>query len=566
MTSHGVNFYDDAVNVISGATVILRPYQTKLRWDVHQAWNQGAQNVAMRLDTGGGKSVILGTEVSEHSGASCVIAHRQELVSQLSLTLARYGIPHNIIASSTVRKEIIALHIIELGRSYYNPGARCVVASVDTLVRAEGLDAWFPQVTLWIVDEAHHLVLDNKWHTAVSKFTNPYCRGLGPTATPRRADGKGLGRAPIGDGLFDALVQGPPMRWLIENHYLTDYRVVCVESDLASMLGDVGASGDYSTAQLKSAAERSHIVGDVVGAYLKFARGLLGITFTTDVDTAENITRAYRLAGVRAETLTGKTQAGMRSQILKQFARRELDQIVAVDIVSEGFDLPAIEVGSFARPTESLGLYMQQFGRVLRLLEGKKKALIIDHVNNFLRHGPPDREREWSLARREGRRKSSEGIGLRPCTECLEPYERFRVACPHCGYRPEPEGRSSPKQVDGDLVELDAATLEKLRGAVITADQSLDDYRTYLAGTGLHSMGVMANVKHHAAALEARKELREAMAMWGGWRRAEGLSDREAQKAFYLTFGMDVLTAQTLNRADTESLRERLTASSRLVK
>jgi DNA repair protein RadD len=392
---------------------ILRPFQAKLKSDVFQAWNQGARNVLMRLDTGGGKTVTLADIVRDHNGASAVIAHRQELVGQLSLTIARYGVRHNVIAADATRRNIARLHVEELGYSLIDPGSRCVVASVDTLARQDLPPALAAMVTLWIVDEGHHLVEDNKWHRAIEKFTHPGCRGLLPTATPKRADGKGLGRDQ--GGVADVMIQGPPMRWLIDQGYLTDYRIICPPSDL-QILVDVSASGDWSSKQLREAAKRSHIVGDVVTQYLKWARGKLGITFATDVETAVEMTGAYRIAGVRAETLTGKTDDYARRHILRRFAAREIDQIVAVDIISEGFDLPAIEVASMARPTASLALYMQQFGRTLRPLEGKGKALIIDHAANVIRHqGPPDRPRVWSLERSRNSNGPSDAIPFRVC-------------------------------------------------------------------------------------------------------------------------------------------------------
>jgi superfamily II DNA or RNA helicase len=358
---------------------------------------------------------------------------------------------------------------------------------------------------------------------------------------------------------MDIMVQGPPMRSLIEQGYLSDYKIICPPSDMA-MIEDVGASGDWSPKQLREASQRSHIVGDVVATYLKFAAGKLGITFSTDVETAEDITRAYRAAGVRAETLTGKTDSGYRRQMLKQYARREIDQIVAVDIVSEGFDLPAIEVASLARPTASLSLYMQQFGRALRILEGKSHALIIDHVGNTVRHnGTPDKPREWTLDRRDKKSKASAGVPIRVCLDCFEPFERILIKCPNCGSPiPEPAVRSSPAQVDGDLVLLDDAALAILRGQVAEADKSVEEYAAELAAKHVPTIGILANRKRHAARLEAQKNLREAMALWGGKQHNKGLSDREIQKAFYLTWGIDVLSAMALGTEESIALERRI--------
>lgn len=557
----------------------LRPYQFDLKSQVKAAWEHGARNVLMRLDTGGGKTIILSDLVQEHTGASAIIAHRQELVGQLSLALARAGVVHNIIAAKKTIQAVIQLHLAELGRSFYAPGARCAVASVDTLIKAKGLDHWFGQVTLWIVDEGHHVVANNKWATCVAKFTHPECRGLLPTATPARADGKGLGAH--ADGVAHVMVQGPPMRWLIEQGYLTDYRMVCVESDLVQMLNEanVGASGDYSSATLRDASQRSHIVGDMVAEYRRWTPGRLAIVFTSDTVTAAETTAAYRAAGIRAETLTGKTEDGLRRQMLRRFAAREIDVLVVVDIVSEGFDLPAVEVGVFGRKTESLATYMQQFGRALRPMYApgfdldtqagrlaaiaaspKPKAWIIDHVNNFLRHGPPDRVRPWTLDRRDKRGGGGDGIPSRVCLECWQPYERFHHACPYCGTVPEPvepSARSSPAMVDGDLTELDAETLASLRGAVAVVDQSREDYAVSLVARRVPGPGQDRALRLHGERQMAQAALRGAMAQWGGERKAEGLDDRQMQRLFYLTFGVDVLSAAALG---TEAAN-RLTAS-----
>lgn len=526
---------------------------------VYEAWNQGARNVVGRADTGFGKTVCLGQLVEHNQGAACVMAHRQELVGQISMMLAKYGIRHNIIAADATVRSIAAAHVAELGACYYQPSAPVAVAGVDTLVRREIPASWAAQVSLVIPDEAHHVLRGNKWGDAMALFPN--ARGFMPTATPNRADGKGLGRKT--DGLADCMVEAPPMRWLIEQGFLTDYRIVCVESDLRRIMeqGKPGASGDWSPQQGKAAAQKSRIVGDLVQNYLRFARGLLNIAFTTDTETAAKTTAAYRSAGVRAECLTGKTLDHLRRDILRRFAAREIEVIVAVDIVSEGFDLPAIECVQFGRPTESLGLYMQQFGRALRPMPGKGRALIIDHVGNVMRHLPPDKPRVWTLDRRDSVRKSKadDAIPMKVCVSCFEPYEAIYRDCPHCGYYPEPAARSGPKHVEGDLAEMDEATLRALRGQAEFANRTLEEERDRLTQSGLHHAGVMGNVAAHANTLGARAGLRVALADWGGVWHAAGETDSMIQRRFFHAFGgIDLLTAQTLSRRDTEALTERI--------
>lgn len=526
-------------------------------------------------------TVLFSDIVHDHVGASCAIAHRQELVSQISLALARDKVRHRIVGPQSVVKLCVNLHMLEVGASYYDPQATCAVAGVDTLVkRADELGAWLNSVTLCVQDEAHHVLEANKWGTAFKMFPN--AKGLGVTATPRRADGKGLGRH--ADGLFDTMIEGPGMRDLINMGYLTEYRVFAPPSDLdLSTVNTSQATGDYNPVKLKAAVRKSHVIGDVVSHYLRIAPGKLGVTFATDVETATDIAAQFNAAGIPAAVVSAKTPAADRAAILRRFKNRELLQLVNVDLFGEGFDLPAIEVVSMARPTQSYALFVQQFGRVLRLLLDKSLApfwsqysdeerrahiaastkphgIVIDHVGNVERHGLPDAPQTWTLDRREKRSKSavSDAIPVRACPECTAVYERIYNACPYCGHVIVPASRGGPEQVDGDLVELDAAALAALRGDVARVDMPLEDIRQELAAKHMPIIGQMAGVKRHAADQEAQKALRESISWWAGYQRAQNRSDSESYRRFYFRFGTDVLTAQTLKAADATALADKV--------
>jgi DNA repair protein RadD len=557
----------------------LRPFQAELKAKVQAAWATGARNVVMRLDTGGGKTVTLADIVREHGGWACVIAHRQELVGQLSVALARYGVRHNIIAAAATRRAISRQQSEELGFSLYDPNARVIVAGVDTIIRAE-MDEWAAKVTLWVVDEGHHVVRDNKWHTVIDRFTNPACRGLLPTATPARADGRGLGRPELGgSGVADCMVEGPPMRWLIDEGYLTDYRIFCPPSDM-QLLAKVSASGDWSSKVLREAAKRSHITGDVALHYGRIAGGRRGVTFAPDIETAGEMAAAHRAAGYRSEVLTGKTDDAVRRAILRRLAAGEIHQVVAVDIISEGFDLPAIEALSMGRKTASLPLYMQQFGRALRPIYApgfdlgtrdgrlaaiaagpKPRAIIIDHVGNVVWHnGPPDVPRLWSLQNRTSKTDKSDAIPVRVCTSCFSPYKAIKRSCPYCGHYEEPAGRASPAMVAGDLQELDPAVLQALRDKVATVDQSREERGAELQKAHVPHAGYIRNLNAHSERQEAQAELRRVMALWGGAQTAAGYSDPEIQRLFFFRFGVDVLTAQALGATEARALQSRISA------
>jgi superfamily II DNA or RNA helicase len=560
--------------------VPLRPFQAELEARVYAAWQTGAVNVMPVAATGSGKTVLLSKILYDEPGASIAIAHRQELVSQISIALARNGVRHRIAGAkkgSSLIRVISALQVAELGYSFFDPNAKTGVGGVDTVIRMDAADPWFKQVQLVVQDEAHHVLKANKWGAAAAMFPN--ARGLYPTATPQRADGKGLGRH--ADGLVDAMVLAPSMRDIIDMGYLTDYRIFAPPSDLdLSQVATSQATGDFNADQLRKAVHKSHITGDVVAHYLKLAPGKLGVTFAVDVEAAGEIAAAFRAQGVPAEVVSAKTPDALRAQILRRFKAREVLQLVNVDLFGEGFDLPAIEVVSFARPTESFALYSQQFGRALRLMlskeagavhanltdEGRRAAIaasekpvafIIDHVNNVLRHGLPDARREWSLDRRERRSsKKSDAIPLRVCVNdlCLQPYERVHKSCPYCGHYPPPPSRSAPEFVDGDLTELDAETLAALRGEIARIDG--DAVIPY--GAAPEVAGAVR--KRHWERQQGQAALRNAIAWWAGLEAAQGRGESESYRRFYYRFGLDVANAQTLGTREAEELTARVNA------
>ena len=523
----------------------LRQYQHDVINDIYREWANGAINVVAQLSTGGGKTVIFSHIIAEHKGPAIAIAHRVELVSQISMTLSRAGIRHNLIAQKSAIKEIVTMQMREYGKRFYDPNAQVVVAGVDTLIRMERAE-WMNRITLVVQDEGHHPLKDNKWGQAAAMFPN--AKGLYPTATPCRTDGKGLGRH--ADGIGDALVLGPPMRELIKAGYLTDYRIFAPPNDLDLSSVSIAANGEYNSPQLRKVVHDSCITGDVVEHYLRIAKGKLGVTFAVDIESAEDITKQYRKEGVSAELITSKTPALLRSDIMRRFRNREILQIVNVDILGEGVDVPAIEVVSMARPTQSYGLYSQQFGRGLRPMPGKEHAIIIDHVSNVKNHGLPDGPVIWSLDRRERRaRKAKDGVPeVKPCMDCFAVYYSYLKSCPYCGYVTPVKGRSSPDQVDGDLYELDIDVLMAMRGEVARIDGPAR------APSGLGRPAEIAIHKRHAARQEAQRELRGTIAQWAGYYHPKH-PDSEIFKIFYLKFGIDILTAQTLNTEDANKLK-----------
>ncbi|HEI0612122.1 TPA: DEAD/DEAH box helicase [Escherichia coli] len=541
----------------------LRPYQHTLVAETYQQWDAGKQFVAMVSATGSGKSMTLTAIVAKERDRGqyvLVLAHRQELITQLSDTMGRMGIRHQVIAANKVVRFAAKQSMENHGVNYVDPNARVMVASVQSMREAKIADLAKLGNKLTVVqDEFHHATKKSKtWGGVLTPLMNVGARGLGPTATPCRADGQGLSRET--DGYADVIVEGPSMRWLIDNGYLSQYKIYCPPTDLR--LDNVETSkttGDYKEKELKAEIGRSHIVGDIVSHYLKICPGKRGITFTVGVDTAEEVAEEYRKRGVPAIALSGRNADEERVQAIRDLKSGKILQIVNDSLIGEGVDIPAVEVVSFARPTQSYALYAQMFGRALRPFEGKSHAIIIDAVSNVMRHGLPDAPREWSLDRRERRTGKSEPSTVRVCTACAAVYERFRDACPDCGEPvPKPAQRSGPEFVDGDLYELDPDVLAQMRNEVVGARETPEAMRDRMTAMNVPPAGVMANIKHQRERLDELSKLDLTLAKWAGYKRADGLSDSEIFRRFFITFNIDWLSSQALKKDEALKLRERI--------
>lgn len=553
----------------------LRDYQQELKDAIYKAWGDGFTNVCAVSPCGSGKTVLFSCITHDEPDPVCVIVHRQELVEQISVSLARCGVRHNIIAPRTVIKTIVKSHVRATGRNFYEPRSVKAVAGVDTLLRRKDLDDWRKSVKLWIQDECHHVLASNKWGKAAAMFPN--ARGLGVTATPERADGKGLGRH--ADGVFDTMVEGKTLRWMIDQGYLTDYKIYAPPSDIDFSGLKINRAGDYDPKAIRDREIKSHIVGDVVKHFRKLAPGKQGITYNSCVKTAQDMAQQFTAEGVPAVMVCGETKDRDRANATREFKSRNLLQMTNVDLFGEGYDLPALDCVSLVRKTESFSLFVQQVTRALRpcYAEGmpldtreqrlaaiaagpKPYAIIIDHVGNVARHavavnGVIDLcHRDWTLDARErkGSSKPDDAIPVKTCPECISVYERLHKVCPFCGFEAKPAERSEPQQVDGDLTELDPSTLTQIKQEVerIQAPAKVPQHLTGVAAAGLR--------KKHRIRQEAHIKLKDAIGWFGAYKRAEGMEDHAIYKLFFFKYGIDVLSAQTLSAKDADQLTTKI--------
>jgi len=343
-------------------------------------------------------------------------------------------------------------------------------------IEVEGNHNYFADGTL--VHNCHHAVAGT-WARVLEQAN--YARVLGVTATPARTDGQGLG-SEFG-GCFDAMVHGPTMRELIEMGNLVPPRVFSPPPRFdTSNLHHQG--GDYKKDELAAATDDRSITGDAVDHYRRIAPGRPAIVFCVNVQHAEHVAEQFRESGFRFEILIGDMDDALRDERIRMLADGRLQGLVTVDVISEGTDIPVAEVAIMLRATESLVLFLQQAGRVLRPCPemGKTHGIILDHVGNVgqfvdgqfrVKHGMPDADRDWSLEgkpKRAGKKKDEEpDLDILQCPKCYGvDYPRKVCGLPlpgggTCDHVFEARQMKPIQQTDGELREITEDEAERLR-------------------------------------------------------------------------------------------------------
>lgn len=389
----------------------LRDYQKKIISDTRNALKHGYRSPLIVSPTGSGKTIIfiyIAVNSAKRGFRTTVVVHRSYLWQQISEKLKELDIPHGIIAPGHTQTD----DMIQ-------------IASVDTLIRR------LPKTKkphCLIFDEAHHVIKNNKWGK-IAEYYNSYI--IGVTATPCRTNGHGLG-ASVG-GFFDYMVMGPQIADL-QPEFLSPFKLFAPDIGVC-MDGVKKVYGDYEKKEMLTRIDNQKIYGNVPMHYKRICNGVPAIAFCASVKHAENVASEFNSNGISAIAVSGKTKENDRQEIFKGLANGKYLVVCSCDLVSEGFDVPICGAAICLRPTQSLSLCLQQWGRTTRVAPGKQFAYIIDHVGNYVKHGYPDDIREWTLegVLKKKKKGSEKTISLKVCQECFAVYSDGSV-CPQCGF------------------------------------------------------------------------------------------------------------------------------------
>ena len=303
-----------------------------------------------------------------------VLAHRDELITQ---------------AAAKVREIWPEADVGIVKGSVDQVAAQVVVASVQTLSRAARIkrltDAWNTGSIFGAAEPFGLVIVDEAHHAAAASYRRIFdaldCGAesgpvlLGVTATPDRADGKGL------DGIFDHITFSYDILWGIRAGYLADLRglrVTLADFDPAALKV---SGGDYEAGAAGRALADADAPEAIVAAWREHASDRRRtLVFTPTVQLALDIEAAFVAAGISAGSVSGSITQDERRSTLARFRDGDLRVVANCAVLTEGYDEPQVDCVIVARPTQSRALYAQMIGRGTRRHPDKTDCLVLDVV------------------------------------------------------------------------------------------------------------------------------------------------------------------------------------------
>lgn len=409
----------------------LRPYQQKLVDEARNNLAKGKKGVLIQSPPGSGKSVVIAEIVrlaALKKGYVLFLAHRRELLKNIRETLEENEVDMDYV----------------------------IILSVGM---AKNRLKKMPKLALIITDEGHHGRA--KTYLDIYEYFEDVPR-LGFTATPWRMSGEGF------TDIYDCMVEGPNIKWLIDNQCLAPYRWFSIPSIDRSQVDFKNMTKEAETsAKLFDAT----IQGDIIENYKKHADGRQAIVYAPTIAVSKLIAEWFNKADIYAVHVDAKTPTAERDQVMDDFKTGKIKILCNVDLISEGFNVPDVGVIILCRPTQSLVLHLQQSMRGMRYKPGKQ-SIILDHVGNGSNMGLPTDDYEWTI---EGRPKKKKGEPEPAKTTCATCGQQFLVKSilyiddkPHCPFCKSKIVVEEKKEVTFDaeveLVELNAekARIERL--------------------------------------------------------------------------------------------------------
>lgn len=424
----------------------LRPYQAETVALILENIRKGVKSQLINSPTGSGKTFISANvikKLNEQGKKVWFIVANEPLIMQTYDEFGKFNLDRSIIKSGLDK--------------YYNPYALNQIAMLQTLVkRLDKIENIKPDILFF--DEADFCSKGKM----VKKIKETYLNAqiIGVTGTPTNHAGYLL------DG-FDFYHEVITVRELQKEGYLSvDKNFIPLSPDLKNVR--IMGTGEFNEDDLDEACNQSYIIDDIVNSYKKVDCGYKGIVFAINVKHAERLQEAFLKAGIKTGIIHSKMKKFQRDYWLECHKNGRIQLLVNVGILTRGYNDVDIIDCIFARPTNSLPLWLQAVGRMARLdHDGKHFFRLFDYAGNIERHGL------WSEPRLYSKNNEvKKEIEFKPivCPNCFSVIYDHTNRCPECDFILKAQQEKREREIQENLRVKEIVEIKNLTGSIGAID------------------------------------------------------------------------------------------------
>ena len=461
--------------------MILRPYQ-KIAVDDASIALTKHKNTIVVAPTGAGKTIMLSALVGKRYKKGkkvLVLQHRDELVRQ------------NRTKFSKVNPKITTSVVDGSEKDW---SGETIFSMVQTLSRPNNLENMC-DFDMVVVDESHHAIAET--YTRIIdrvKEANNSVEIVGFTATPNRGDRKGL------RSIFNNCSHQIEITTLIREGFLVPPKTFVVDVGVRQELENVRKTiSDFDMGEVERIMNKRAINERIVQEWQEKAIGRKTVVFCSTIIHAQDVCDEYRRANIRAELLTGDTPSEERKQILHDLEHGDVQVVVNVAVLTEGFDAPPVSCIVLTRPCSYKSTMVQMIGRGLRTIDPeehpgiiKKDCIVLDFGTSVLTHGSLDETVDLEGSEARGTGAGPEKI----CPQCESIVPLSSRECPLCGY----EFGKQDKEVLEDFIMTEVDLMDRSPYRWV----DLFDNGRCMSASGFNGFGLVAHLDDISIALVKR--------------------------------------------------------------
>ncbi len=366
----------------------LRPYQKEVIDKLKSRLKQVTYPLLINMSVGAGKSLCIARLllIMENAGypALCLTLN-STLIQQNAEAYKLEGGSCGLYVSSLNAKETKYLV------TFASPHSVC-----QDIKRKKEIST--KKFRIIIIDECHNIDPSDE-STMYRRIINHFgfmaqqerysYRVIGLTGTPYRGKGVSI----VGENqFFKEEVCNISTSWLISQGYLTKPIFGLTKADSIDFSDcKVDSFGKFKHKDIeKSLAKNERLTGEIMRELVSVVENGRTGAFVFASSKKHCYECAQSLPDGQWAVVTGDTPHHDRTKILQDARAGIIKYLINVNVLTVGVDITSFDIAAFLRPTESLVLYTQAIGRVLRLHPGKESAMILDWAGNLQRHGDVD--------------------------------------------------------------------------------------------------------------------------------------------------------------------------------